>query len=126
MQSYELLVADADATQAIIARVLGAVADLPDHERAVVQLFYFDGYSIRAVAQALKLPVTTIKKRLQYARDRLRWHLMDHFKRGGMTILVDRLHHQVKLLYVCRKSLQREPYGIFMSTDRVGSYALAS
>jgi RNA polymerase sigma factor (sigma-70 family) len=80
------LVADADATQAIIACVLGAVADLPEHERAVVQLFYFDGYSIRAVAQALKLPVTTIKKRLQYARDRLRRHLTDHFKGGGLTM----------------------------------------
>ena len=80
------LVADADATQAIIACVLGAVADLPEHEQAVVWLFYLDGYSIREVAQALKVPVTTIKKRLQYARDRLRRHLIDRFKQGGSTM----------------------------------------
>lgn len=80
------LVADEDAAQALIACVLGAVAELPEHERAVVQLFYLDGYSIRAVAQALKLPVTTIKKRLQYARDRLRRHLTDRFNQGGLTM----------------------------------------
>ncbi|MEZ4868289.1 MAG: sigma-70 family RNA polymerase sigma factor [Caldilineaceae bacterium] len=79
-------IADADATQALVDWVLNAVADLPDHERTVVRLFYLDGYSIRDVAQALDLPVTTIKKRLQYARDRLRKRLLDHCKQGGMTL----------------------------------------
>ncbi|MCB0210059.1 MAG: sigma-70 family RNA polymerase sigma factor [Anaerolineae bacterium] len=53
-------------------QVLTAVEALPDHERSVVELFYIQGYSQREVADVLTLPLTTVKKRLQYARQRLR------------------------------------------------------
>ena len=62
--------------------ILTAIAALPEHEQVVVRLFYFDGYSIKDVAAALKLPVTTIKKRLQYARTRLRGQLVDAYETG--------------------------------------------
>ncbi|MCB0189649.1 MAG: sigma-70 family RNA polymerase sigma factor [Caldilineaceae bacterium] len=78
--------ADADAAQAIVDCVMGAVADLPEHEQSVVRLFYFDGYSIRDVAAALNLPITTIKKRLQYARDRLRNRLLDQYRNGNLSL----------------------------------------
>ena len=78
--------ADADAAQAIVDCVMGAVADLPEHERSVVRLFYFEGYSIRDVAATLNLPITTIKKRLQYARDRLRSRLMDQYRNGNLSL----------------------------------------
>jgi RNA polymerase sigma factor (sigma-70 family) len=52
--------------------VLAAIATLPEHERVVVNLFYFQGFSLNEIAQRLTLPTTTIKKRLQYARERLR------------------------------------------------------
>ena len=78
-------IADTDAAQAFVDCVMAAVADLPEHERSVVRLFYFDGYSIREVAEALGLPVTTIKKRLQYARTRLRNQLSARFEQLGLT-----------------------------------------
>ena len=76
-------IAEEDAAQALIDCVMRAVAELPEHEREVVRLFYLDGHSIREAAQALNLPVTTIKKRLQYARERLRKNLLDRFPHGG-------------------------------------------
>jgi hypothetical protein len=57
--------------------VLAALATLPEHERTVVQLFYFQGFSLTEIADRLGLPTTTIKKRLQYARDRLRQRLVN-------------------------------------------------
>jgi RNA polymerase sigma factor (sigma-70 family) len=59
-------------SRALKATVLAAIEALPGHEQVVVRLFYLQGYSLKEVAQRLKLPVTTIKKRLQYARRRLR------------------------------------------------------
>ncbi|MCC7447290.1 MAG: sigma-70 family RNA polymerase sigma factor [Anaerolineae bacterium] len=49
-----------------------AVLTLPDGERVVTELFYFDDYSQQEIAEMLAVPVTTIKKRLQYARRRLK------------------------------------------------------
>ena len=59
-------------TRALKSTILTAIEALPDHERVVVRLFYLQGHSLKEVAQRLELPVTTIKKRLQYARKRLR------------------------------------------------------
>ncbi len=49
-----------------------AVRALPEHERVVTELFYITGYSQREIAEQLALPLTTVKKRLQYAREHLR------------------------------------------------------
>ena len=49
-----------------------AVENLPDGERAVTELFYIVGYSQQEIAERLQLPLTTVKKRLQYARERLK------------------------------------------------------
>lgn len=49
-----------------------AVHALPEHERIVTELFYLNGYSQQEIAEHLHLPLTTIKKRLQYAREHLR------------------------------------------------------
>ncbi|MCC6614531.1 MAG: sigma-70 family RNA polymerase sigma factor [Anaerolineae bacterium] len=62
-----------------------AVRALPDHERSVTELFYLDGYSQQEIAEALALPLTTVKKRLQYARERLR----------GSPQLIDQIVNQV-------------------------------
>ena len=53
-------------------RLLKAVSNLPQHERIVTKLYYLDGFSQQEVAVQLDLPLTTIKKRLQRARERLR------------------------------------------------------
>lgn len=53
-------------------KVNRAVRSLPDHERVVTEMYYITGYSQQEIAQALALPLTTVKKRLQYAREHLR------------------------------------------------------
>ncbi len=54
------------------ARVMTAVQALPEKEQEVTQLFYLNGYSQKEIARLLELPLTTVKKRLQYARRNLR------------------------------------------------------
>ncbi|HLY27332.1 MAG TPA: sigma-70 family RNA polymerase sigma factor [Aggregatilineales bacterium] len=49
-----------------------AVLGLPEGERVVTELYYFDDYSQQEIAEILSIPVTTIKKRLQYARRHLK------------------------------------------------------
>lgn len=53
-------------------QVTQAVRALPAHEREVTELFYITGYSQQEIAEQLAVPLTTVKKRLQYAREHLR------------------------------------------------------
>lgn len=53
-------------------RVITAVLALPENEQIVTRLFYLNGYSQKEIARLLELPLTTVKKRLQYARQNLR------------------------------------------------------
>ena len=52
--------------------IMTAIQALPEHEQVVTKLFYLNGYSQKEIARLLELPLTTVKKRLQYARRRLR------------------------------------------------------
>lgn len=52
-----------------------AVFELPERERVVAEMFYFADYSQAEIATVLAVPLTTVKKRLQYAREHLR-HLI--------------------------------------------------
>lgn len=56
--------------------VLEAIQTLPETEREVTKMFYLNGYSQQEIAGRLEIPVTTVKKRLQYARERLRGILL--------------------------------------------------
>jgi RNA polymerase sigma factor (sigma-70 family) len=49
-----------------------AIDALPEHERAVTEGFYIQGESQQELAERLQVPLTTVKKRLQYAREHLR------------------------------------------------------
>ena len=53
-------------------KVMTAVQALPEKEQIVTQMFYLNGYSQKEIAKLLELPLTTVKKRLQYARRNLR------------------------------------------------------
>lgn len=57
--------------------VLQALANLPEHHRSVVVLFDIQGYSYEDAAQALDLPMGTLKSRLNRARAALRKALED-------------------------------------------------
>ena len=64
--------------------VMAAIAALPPHERSIVHLFYLQGFSLREVAERLKLPATTVKKRLQTARGRMRQRI-DEVRSAGVA-----------------------------------------
>ncbi len=53
-------------------RIEQALHRLPEHERTITELFYLAEYSQHEIAERLAIPVTTVKKRLQYARKHLR------------------------------------------------------
>jgi RNA polymerase sigma factor (sigma-70 family) len=57
--------------------VQAAVEALPEHERAVTEGYYMQGESQKEIAERLQVPVTTVKKRLQYAREHLRLLVRD-------------------------------------------------
>lgn len=58
-------------------QVWAAINSLAEHERTPLVLFYMTGHSQQEIASYLNVPVTTIKKRLFSARQRLRDNLMD-------------------------------------------------
>lgn len=59
------------------ARILGAIRELPEHERMATILFYIGDYSQNEIASFLEVPVTTVKKRLHSARGRLRERMVE-------------------------------------------------
>lgn len=80
-------------TRELEAQVNEAVRALPEHERVVTELFYITGYSQQEIAERLALPLTTVKKRLQYAREHLRETMppitMLHGAAYGSTLFFD-------------------------------------
>ncbi|HJT59944.1 MAG TPA: sigma-70 family RNA polymerase sigma factor, partial [Ktedonobacteraceae bacterium] len=57
------------------AAVRSALASLPQHEQLIAALFYGGGYSYKEVSAFLNIPITTVKKRLHSARQKLRAQL---------------------------------------------------
>ena len=62
---------EAAALEEVPRQVRGAVDQLPDFLRQVVILVYFQGLPYRDVAEALGIPVGTVKSRLNAAIHRL-------------------------------------------------------
>lgn len=58
-------------------RIYAAIRALPEHERMVTALFYIGDYSQNEIAAFLEAPLTTIKKRLFSARQKLREGMVD-------------------------------------------------
>lgn len=53
-------------------RLRRALQALPEEFREVIMMFYFEGLSVAEIAQALDVPVGTVKSRLNRARRKLR------------------------------------------------------
>lgn len=64
-------------SEEMLNHIHNAISALPEHERAVTQDFYLEGASQKEIAEKLNVPVTTVKKRLQYARQHLRAFFQD-------------------------------------------------
>jgi RNA polymerase sigma factor (sigma-70 family) len=71
-------------TRELQQRVRAAINALPDADRLPVMLFYLAGYAQQEIATIMELPLTTIKKRLFHARQRLRV-LMDEIVREQLN-----------------------------------------
>ena len=55
--------------------MLSAVMDMPARDRAVLYLFYYEGYSTREVGELLGIRQTAVTTRLQRAREKLKKQL---------------------------------------------------
>lgn len=61
----------------LLEELFRAVSRLPERQRRIVLLRYFDGLSVREVAEATGRPVGTVTKYLSRAHRRLRQLLKD-------------------------------------------------
>ncbi len=55
-----------------VQKIMDAIQALPPKEQIVTEMYYLNGYSQQEIATSLELPLTTVKKRLQYARRNLK------------------------------------------------------
>ncbi len=94
-------------------RVLLAVRALPDHERAVTEGFYLQGESTQELADRLQIPLTTVKKRLQYAREHLRAIV------GGLNAAMDQAIAEI--LPPAAPPLQKQPVYVYTHDERNSS-----
>ena len=58
-------------------RIMRALATLPDNQREVIELAYFEGYSQSEMAEKLSQPLGTIKTRVRLAMQKLRMSLQE-------------------------------------------------
>ena len=56
--------------------LLDQVADLPEKQRTVLHLHYYQGYGLREIARLLGVTVPTVKMRLKRGREALRKELL--------------------------------------------------
>ena len=61
--------------QTFRAALVGALAELPAEQRAVVHLKLWDGQTFEQIAEALDIPLNTAASRYRYALDKLRERL---------------------------------------------------
>lgn len=58
-------------------RIMQALATLPDNQREVIELAYFEGYSQSEMAEKLSQPLGTVKTRVRLAMQKLRTVLQE-------------------------------------------------
>jgi RNA polymerase sigma-70 factor (ECF subfamily) len=63
-------------------RVRAAVAQLPEEQKRVLALAYFQGYTQSQIAKSLDLPLGTVKTRIRLAMEKLRHTLQDEHIAG--------------------------------------------
>jgi len=59
--------------------IQAAISNLPDKQRAVILLAYYDDLPMDDIAQILSIPVGTVKSRLHHAMKTLKLELKEAF-----------------------------------------------
>ena len=54
------------------SELLGTLARLPQNYRAVIHLYYYEGYSVREISQILDITEANVQIRLKRARDKIK------------------------------------------------------
>ena len=89
-------------------RVRLAIAALPDLERDVTRDYYLLGESQREISERLNIPLATVKKRLQYAREHLRGLLTGFNETLDRAIYGEPLPpKQLQPVYISRRRWKR-------------------
>ncbi len=84
-------------------RVRLAVAALPEGERGVTRDYYLRGESQREISERHNIPLATVKKRLQYARARLRG-LITGFNESFDRALMQEPRREFQPVYISRRN----------------------
>lgn len=58
-------------------KLMEAISNLPEKQREIIRLIYFEGMTQREIAASLEIPLGTVKSRLKLAMSKLK----NHFKR---------------------------------------------
>ena len=61
--------------EVILARITEVLEGLPDKYRIVIKMYYFDERSYQEIADALNIPINTVKIQLLRAKERIRKRL---------------------------------------------------
>ena len=72
-------VIDRDETSRLIREILN---DLPDEQRAVISMFYYEQLSVKEIAEELGVSENTVKSRLNYGRKKIETKVLDLEKKG--------------------------------------------
>lgn len=104
--------------------IVRAVEALPDKNRRTF-ILYLEGFSYQEIADAMKVPVSTVSGRLQTAKRRLRKRVSKELPLASISVplrmAVERLEEVSKMEAIPRKKLlRRRIYGISNRYDVLG------
>jgi|GEM_PF-1413995 len=104
--------------------IVRAVEALPDKSRRTF-LLYLEGFSYQEIADAMKVPVSTVSGRLQTAKKRLRERVSKELPLASISVplrmAVERLEEVSKMEAILKeKPLRRRIYGISNRYDVLG------
>ena len=95
-------------TQELCGRVRLAVEALPEAQRKVTEDYYFVGESQREISERLNIPLATVKKRLQYARQHLRGLLSGFNETLDRAMTGEAAAQELQPVYIYRRVRRQE------------------
>ncbi len=118
------ILAEAVMDQKETSRLIGEILDaLPDDQRAVVGLFYFDGMSVKEIAEMLAVSENTVKSRLNYARKKIEVEVLALEKKGTKLYNLAPIPFLLWLFKSQRIYAADLPETIVVETAKAGSMA---